>query len=139
MGNRVTYLIEMGAGPFVRYYSKRAGLDFGAAGAGWVTSKHDATPFETTEEATKLLETLLVFQTPDCRITPHASNIIGDAIGSGPYKVLGVAADATVTEITAAYRALAMEHHPDRGGDPERFKEVAAAYESLCRRRRSEC
>ena len=47
------------------------------------------------------------------------------------YDVLGVAKDANVAEIKKAYKKLAMVHHPDKGGDPEKFKEVSAAYDVL--------
>jgi len=47
------------------------------------------------------------------------------------YDVLGVAKDANVAEIKKAYKKLAMTHHPDKGGDPEKFKEVSAAYDVL--------
>jgi molecular chaperone DnaJ len=51
------------------------------------------------------------------------------------YEVLGVAKDATASEIKKAYRSLAMEHHPDRNpGDKEaeeRFKEASNAYKVL--------
>jgi curved DNA-binding protein CbpA len=33
--------------------------------------------------------------------------------------------------IVAAWKALAREYHPDRGGDPEAFHKVKAAYEEL--------
>ena len=48
-----------------------------------------------------------------------------------PYKVLGVPEDADKQTIKKAYRKLASEHHPDRGGDEEKFKEVAEAYSIL--------
>jgi len=49
-----------------------------------------------------------------------------------PYEVLGVAEDVTTAQIKAAYRKLALRHHPDHGrGDGERFKEVAEAYSVL--------
>jgi molecular chaperone DnaJ len=47
------------------------------------------------------------------------------------YGVLGLGADAAPDDIKRAYRRKAREHHPDAGGDPERFKEVTHAYEVL--------
>ena len=43
----------------------------------------------------------------------------------GAYGLLGVAADADADAIHTAYKQLAMELHPDRGGDEERFKSVS--------------
>ena len=47
------------------------------------------------------------------------------------YEVLGVAKDADEKTIKKAYRKLALKHHPDKGGDPEKFKEIVAAHEIL--------
>lgn len=55
------------------------------------------------------------------------------------YELLGVSKTATTTEIKKAYLKLARTHHPDKGGDPEKFKEIAQANEVLTdevRRRR---
>ena len=51
--------------------------------------------------------------------------------GRSPYDVLGVKAGASEDEIKKAYRKKAMETHPDRGGDAEKFKEINAAYDAL--------
>lgn len=48
-----------------------------------------------------------------------------------PYKELGISRHSTEKEIKNAFRKLAIKHHPDKGGDPEKFKQVAAAYETL--------
>lgn len=47
------------------------------------------------------------------------------------YEVLGLKKGATDSEIKKAYRKLVMKHHPDKGGDEEKFKEIAEAYETL--------
>ena len=47
------------------------------------------------------------------------------------YDTLGVAESSSDIEIKKAYRTLSLRHHPDRGGDAEKFKEVSEAYETL--------
>lgn len=47
------------------------------------------------------------------------------------YKVLGLEKSATDSEIKKAFRKLALKKHPDKGGDPEEFKKIQAAYEVL--------
>lgn len=47
------------------------------------------------------------------------------------YQILGVAKNASPDEIKKAFRRLAVLHHPDRGGDEARFKEINEAYEVL--------
>jgi curved DNA-binding protein len=47
------------------------------------------------------------------------------------YNTLGVKRGASAEEIKRAYRSLAMKHHPDRGGDEKKFKEISEAYDVL--------
>ena len=47
------------------------------------------------------------------------------------YNTLGISKSASEADIKAAYRKMAMKHHPDRGGDEKKFKEVTEAYETL--------
>lgn len=47
------------------------------------------------------------------------------------YKTLGVAKTATPDEIKKAYRKLASQHHPDKGGDTAKFQEIQTAYDTL--------
>jgi molecular chaperone DnaJ len=47
------------------------------------------------------------------------------------YEILGVGKDASADEIKKAFRKAAVEHHPDRGGDEAKFKEINEAYEVL--------
>jgi len=45
--------------------------------------------------------------------------------------VLGLPPNATRQQIKRRYRALAKQHHPDRGGDQRQMQRIIAAYEFL--------
>jgi len=47
------------------------------------------------------------------------------------YAALGVARTATADEIKRAFRKLASQHHPDKGGDTKKFQEIQVAYDTL--------
>jgi molecular chaperone DnaJ len=47
------------------------------------------------------------------------------------YEVLGVDKKATKDDVKKAFRKLAQKHHPDKGGDESKFKEITEAYSIL--------
>lgn len=47
------------------------------------------------------------------------------------YDILGINKSASTEEIKIAYRKLAREHHPDKGGNKEQFQKIQEAYETL--------
>jgi curved DNA-binding protein CbpA len=51
-----------------------------------------------------------------------------------PFTILGVGANAGREEIEEAYRKLAMQHHPDRGGDAREMARVNAARDEMLER-----
>ncbi len=47
------------------------------------------------------------------------------------YDILGVDKKATKEDVKKAFRKLAQKHHPDKGGDEAKFKEITEAYSVL--------
>jgi DnaJ-class molecular chaperone len=47
------------------------------------------------------------------------------------YATLGVPRTAAPDEIKRAFRKLASQHHPDKGGDTAKFQQIQAAYDTL--------
>ena len=47
------------------------------------------------------------------------------------YATLGVPRTATADEIKQAFRRLASQHHPDKGGDTQKFQAIQEAYATL--------
>lgn len=48
-----------------------------------------------------------------------------------PYRTLGVSPMDTAERIREAYREQAIAHHPDRGGSPEKMRQLNEAYEKI--------
>lgn len=66
-------------------------------------------------------------EAPKARAATNATSI---------WQTLGLGSSATLTEIKQAYRARALQTHPDRGGSAEEFRAVQSAYESALKRRK---
>jgi len=47
------------------------------------------------------------------------------------YQTLGISPKAEAQEIKSAFRVLAVQHHPDKGGDARLFAVVQEAYAVL--------
>ena len=47
------------------------------------------------------------------------------------YKILNIQPSATEEEIKTAFRKLAHQHHPDKGGSEDKFKEINEAHRIL--------
>jgi curved DNA-binding protein len=47
------------------------------------------------------------------------------------YDILGVNEQSTSADITKAFKDLAKQHHPDRGGTQEKFQEINEAHNTL--------
>ena len=66
-------------------------------------------------------------EAPKARAVSNATSI---------WQTLGLDSGATVAEIKRAYRARALQTHPDRGGSAEGFRALQTAYESALQRRK---
>jgi DnaJ family protein A protein 2 len=62
---------------------------------------------------------------------PEGTPDSGDVDNKEFYDILEVTQNATGDEIKKSYRKKVMKAHPDKGGDPEEFKKLQAAYEVL--------
>jgi DnaJ family protein A protein 2 len=47
------------------------------------------------------------------------------------YEILGVPQNATTDQIKKAFKKLALQNHPDKGGDENKFKEINRAHAVL--------
>ena len=47
------------------------------------------------------------------------------------YEILGVDPKASEADIKRSYRSLAQKYHPDKDGDPEVFRAIQTAYDTL--------
>lgn len=47
------------------------------------------------------------------------------------YQILGIEKTASADDIKKAYKKLAVQNHPDKGGDEKKFQEISNAYDIL--------
>lgn len=45
-----------------------------------------------------------------------------------PFEIINLTNSATTQEVKSSWRSLASIHHPDKGGDAEKFNELRQAY-----------
>ncbi len=50
---------------------------------------------------------------------------------SNLYQILGLEKSASADDIKRAYKKLAVQNHPDKGGDEKKFQEISNAYDVL--------
>ena len=61
----------------------------------------------------------------------NQSTTVKSILGMSAYSTLNVNPTAAMDEITKSYRKLALIHHPDKGGNVEKFKEITNAYSTI--------
>jgi hypothetical protein len=54
-------------------------------------------------------------------------NLFKSPIPTSSFAVLGLSADAKEDEVKTAFRKLSLQHHPDKGGNAEKFTEIVEA------------
>lgn len=54
------------------------------------------------------------------------------------YIILGITRFASLEEVKHAFRKMAHIHHPDKGGDEAKFKEINEAYQEICKEKEKE-
>lgn len=47
------------------------------------------------------------------------------------YATLGISKNASQDDVKQAFKKLALQHHPDKGGDEKQFAKISEAYETL--------
>ena len=83
-----------------------------------------------------MLDVALVLRRGDTRTAGGTASTKAAATKSqqqpaDPHDILGVSRGASVEQIKAAYRKLALATHPDKGGSADEFFRVARAYRAL--------
>lgn len=68
------------------------------------------------------------------RVNPASKKVLGGKEMpdlSNAYRILHLLPSASFSVVSAVWRCLAKENHPDRGGDVELFRKYSAAFEQI--------
>lgn len=85
--------------------------------------------FKTGQEASRRQKRANEFQPPPEVIKTRAAEPQPNFLKRPYFEALGLDDTATPGEVLAAYRQLAFDLHPDRGGDPDEFKKLHGNFE----------
>ena len=47
------------------------------------------------------------------------------------FEALNLRPTTVINDIRKSYKRLALTHHPDKGGDPQKFREIKSAHDSI--------
>lgn len=65
------------------------------------------------------------------RLKARLDRWLADADSRDPWRVLGLPPGSPLDQARSRFRALAREHHPDRGGDPEQMRKFIRAWHAI--------
>lgn len=68
---------------------------------------------------------------PDCRVKPRFSKEEKESMKLLKLKIEEIVSEGNTTNIKSAYKKLAKIHHPDVGGDAEKFKKLNEAHQQM--------
>ena len=63
------------------------------------------------------------------QVRDRLDRFLARAEGSDPFLTLGLRPTATLADARERFHALALEHHPDRGGDGEQMRRIIEAFD----------
>ena len=89
-------------------------------------------PDETVELINTQMETYLITL---MKLKSQGMELLTDLEESSIYSILGISSSASDAEVKRAYKSLAMQLHPDKGGDTELFQQLTDAYEKILEKR----
>ena len=75
-----------------------------------------------------------ILDDPERRLSAHLITtivVLGGVSGKDDYKTLNCSSSASKDEVKTAFKKLALKHHPDVGGDADKFTEIYDAYKRI--------